>query len=130
MIITVTRSNSIDLCYNIHKSFKKIIKNNCKEDTMKPKMIIVLIGLTALLSSSLEATQRPFITTWKTDNPGVSADNEIKIGTNPESGTYNYNIDCDGDGTNEEINVTGDYTCHYDTAGTYTVKISGDFPQI
>jgi len=35
--------------------------------------------------------ERPFITTWKTDNPGVTNDNQIKITT--LGGGYNYTID-------------------------------------
>lgn len=70
--------------------------------------------------------ERPFITTWKTDNPGVTNDNQIKITT--LGGGYNYTIDW-GD---QEINtnVTGDITHTYAAAGTYTLSISGDFPRI
>jgi surface protein len=72
---------------------------------------------------------RPFITTWKTDNNGVSDDLTIKIGTDTSthSGDYNYTVDWgDGDITTE----TGDAIHPYAEAGTYTVTISGDFPQI
>ncbi|WP_425391041.1 BspA family leucine-rich repeat surface protein [Ekhidna sp.] len=68
----------------------------------------------------------PFITIWKTDNPGVSADNEITI---PTTGAgYNYDVDW-GDGE-VDTGVTGNITHTYSTAGTYTVSISGDFPRI
>ena len=69
----------------------------------------------------------PFVTTWKTDNPGTSADNQITIPTNPAF-TYNYSIDW-GDGTSD-TGVTGDVTHTYATVGTYTVSIRGDFPAI
>jgi len=69
---------------------------------------------------------RAFITTWKTDNDGVSEDNQILIGT--YGGGYHYNIDW-GDGQTDS-GVTGDITHTYDTPGTYTVAIRGDFPQI
>lgn len=71
-------------------------------------------------------TQRPFITTWKTDNPGTTLDNQIVIGT--RGAGYNYQVNW-GDGKSDN-NVTGDITHSYDTAGTYTVSITGDFPQI
>ena len=61
--------------------------------------------------------QRPFITTWKTDNVGGTDDNQIKIGTNPEY-SYNYRVDW-GDGNISE-GLTGDYVHTYDSAGTYT----------
>lgn len=37
--------------------------------------------------------------------------------------TYNYNIDCDNDGTMEATGVTNSYTCSYGSAGTYTIRI-------
>ncbi len=72
-------------------------------------------------------TERPFITTWKTDNPGVSADNQITIPTfSGES--YDYTVDW-GDGTSTS-NVNGNSTHTYASAGVYTVSITGDFPRI
>nr|WP_288936239.1 BspA family leucine-rich repeat surface protein [uncultured Allomuricauda sp.] len=68
-----------------------------------------------------------FVTTWKTDNPGISADNQITIPTHLDE-TYSYTVDW-GDG-NSDTNVTGDITHTYATAGTYQVSISGDFPRI
>ncbi len=67
-----------------------------------------------------------FISVWKTDNPGESNDYEIHIPTFGDG--YNYNIDWGDDSVN--TNVLGDITHEYDTAGTYTVKIWGDFPRI
>ncbi|WP_162182443.1 BspA family leucine-rich repeat surface protein [Lacinutrix jangbogonensis] len=68
-----------------------------------------------------------FITTWKTDNPGVSNANSITIPTNGVD-PYNYNVNW-GDGATNS-NVTNAITHAYATSGTYTVKITGDFPQI
>ena len=73
-----------------------------------------------------DTASSPFITTWKTDNPGISADNQIQIRTS--GGGYNYAVDW-GDGQTDN-NVTGDITHTYAMAGTYTVSISGDFPRI
>ncbi|MFD2100313.1 BspA family leucine-rich repeat surface protein [Flagellimonas iocasae] len=71
--------------------------------------------------------ERAFITTWKTDNPGPSNDNQITIPTNPLD-IYNYRVDW-GDGTFDE-GVTGDITHTYATPGEYVVSITGKFPRI
>ena len=70
--------------------------------------------------------QRPFITTWKTDNEGATNSNQIKIGT--QGAGYDYRIDW-GDGTVEE-NIQGNTVHTYAAAGTYTGSINGRFPQI
>jgi surface protein len=71
-------------------------------------------------------TFRPYITTWKTDNPGASDDNQITIMTDPAR-IYNFFIDW-GDGqTNTGVSSTITHT--YATPGIYTVEISGDFPR-
>jgi len=68
-----------------------------------------------------------FITTWKTDNPGASEDNQITIPTFPGE-FYNYSVDW-GDGTSD-TGVTGDIVHTYDSAGTYSIAITGIFPAI
>jgi surface protein len=68
-----------------------------------------------------------FIITVKTDNTGISNDNQFTIPTIPTE-TYNYTVDW-GD-TNTDSNVTGDITHTYAAAGTYTVTITGTFPRI
>ena len=67
-----------------------------------------------------------FITTWKTDEIGVSDANQIRIGTNGSG--YNYQVNW-GDGVTDE-NVNGTITHTYQSEGTYTVTINGDFPQL
>ena len=69
-----------------------------------------------------------FITTWKTDNNGSSGDNQISIPTNSDTYTYNYSVDW-GDGTTD-TNISGDANHTYASAGTYTVKVFGEFPQV
>ena len=44
--------------------------------------------------------------------------------------TYNYDVDCDNDGTFEATGQTGDYTCSYPSVGTYEIRIQGTFPRI
>ncbi|MEL6534123.1 MAG: BspA family leucine-rich repeat surface protein [Bacteroidota bacterium] len=67
-----------------------------------------------------------FVTTWKTDNPGTSADNQVTIPT--VGGGYNYSVDW-GDG-NTDVGLFGGITHTYATPGTYTVSITGDFPRM
>ena len=67
-----------------------------------------------------------FITIWQTDNNGTSNNNQITIPTT--GGGYDYNISW-GDGTTS-TGHTGNATHTYASTGTYTVKISGDFPRI
>ena len=62
-----------------------------------------------------------FVITVKTDNPGTSSSTQFTIPTNGSG--YNYNVDCNNDGTNEVTGATGNYTCNYASAGTYTVRI-------
>ena len=69
-----------------------------------------------------------FVITVKTDNTGTSTDTQFTIPTG--FGTFNYNIDCDDDGTDEATGQTGNYTCNYGVAGTYTVRVEGTFPHI
>jgi len=63
-----------------------------------------------------------FMITVKTDNAGTSSDTEFIIPTHGSS-TYNYNVDCNNDGVDEDTALTGDYTCEYDAVGTYTIVI-------
>ncbi len=76
-----------------------------------------------------EAQMSPdeFITIWTTTNPGGSNSNQITIPTFP-GGSYNYNVDW-GVGP-PSTGVMGDITHTYAFAGTYTVKITGQFPRI
>ena len=66
-----------------------------------------------------------FISTWKTDNTGVSTSTQIKLPL-VSTGTYNFVVDW-GDGTTSTITAwNAAATTHtYATAGTYTVKIKG-----
>ncbi len=83
------------------------------------------------------APARDFVITVKTDNEGTSDDDQFTI---PTTGSgYNYNVDCNNDGTNEATGRTGNYTCDYSTlggAGIYTIRIKDNtgtgigFPRI
>ena len=75
-------------------------------------------GVTATTTKTLH----PFITTWQTTAAGESI--TIPVG----GATGIYTIDW-GDG-NVNYDVSGDQGHTYDDAGTYTVRISGDFARI
>lgn len=85
---------------------------------------VLVFGFFFILADNLNA--QSFITTWKTDNPGETNDNQIMIPTT--GGGYNYDVDW-GDG-NVDTNVIGNITHTYTTPGTYMVSISGAFPRI
>ena len=67
----------------------------------------------------------PFIIKVRQD-----ANRQFTIPVNP-SKTYNYNIDCDSDGTDEAKDVTANYVCEY-SAGeiNHLISITGNFPAI
>lgn len=101
-----------------------------------------LFGILALFASARlpvhaapnAAPSDDFVITVKTDNAGTSSSTQFTIPTT--GGGYNYNVDCDNDSTNEVTAQTGDYTCNYGAAGTYTVRIKDNtglktgFPRI
>ena len=89
-------------------------------------LILFALLITALIQVPASASTA-FVTTWKTDNKGSSASNQITIPTNSAE-TYNYFVDW-GDG-NTDAGVTGNITHTYAQPGTYTVSISGEFPRI
>ena len=72
------------------------------------------------------ADSNSFITVWKTDQQGASDSNQVRIGTNGSG--YNYQINW-GDGVTDE-NVDGTITHTYQSEGSYTITITGDFPHL
>ncbi|WNB18553.1 BspA family leucine-rich repeat surface protein [Marivirga arenosa] len=94
------------------------------------KILLSLFTLLIFQSSFLIAQDRPFITVWKTDNPGTSEDNQITI---PGTGT-DYLIEWEEVGNEANNNgseiATDVHTITFPSAGTYRVKISGDFNSI
>ncbi|MDX1640795.1 MAG: hypothetical protein R3220_03800 [Balneolaceae bacterium] len=74
-----------------------------------------------------------FITTWKSDNPGNSENDEIIIPTNSGS-TYDYDVyweDVNDAGNNGTLlDNTGDLLIDFDAEGTYRIEITGLFPRI
>ncbi len=75
------------------------------------------------------STAQDFRTTWKTDNSGSSTATQITIPTFSGE-TYNYDVDWDNDGVFDEFGIVGDVTHDFGVAGTYTIRIRGQFPRI
>ncbi len=101
---------------------------------MKKKLVVILISALALsctlaIQSAMAAPADDFVITVKTDNPGTSSSAQFTIPTYPGE-TYNYDVDWDNDGINDVTGVTGNVTCNYAYAGTYTIRIKGTFPRI
>ena len=83
--------------------------------------LVLTIADTSSTPNTLQSSSA-FVTTWQT-----TTDNEsITIPVGGATGTYSIDW---GDGVTS-TNVAGDQTHTYDAAGTYTVRISGDFTRI
>ena len=115
--------------------FKVVITDAVGNRTIKNVKIQVKDTITESTPIIVQNTNNPlpttaesnyFITTWKTDNKGISNNNQITIPTLGDG--YNYSVDW-GDGTSSQ-NVTTDITHTYSSVDTYTVKIFGEFPRI
>ena len=69
-----------------------------------------------------------FITTWKTDNPGTSNNNQITI---PGVGTYTVAWEEVGNAANNgTVNATNLITITFPSIGTYKISITGNLTQI
>lgn len=98
----------------------------------------ILLGLMYLATSippiAHAAPSDDFVIMVDTTKPGTTTNTQFLIST---FGTgYDYNVDCNSDGTNEATAQTGDYTCQYATPGTHTIRIKDNsgvgtgFPRI
>lgn len=91
----------------------------------KSFLLFGLILETSGILYAQEPPQRPFITTWKTDNEGGSNSSSIEIKT-PRS-DFNYEVDWNNDGSYDQSGITGNVTHDFGTPGTYTIRIRGVF---
>ncbi len=81
--------------------------------------------LTRTISVQIETA---FITTWKTDNTNTNASDSTQVKISTFGSGYDYQVNW-GDGTSNR-SVNGDKTHTYAEAGTYTITITGNFPQL
>lgn len=91
------------------------------------RILFVFIGCLSVLTGY---SQNAFISTWQTDNAGTSNTTSITIPVQTSLTSYNYDIDWNNDGVYDDLNVTGSITHNFGAAGTYTIRIRGDFPKI
>lgn len=87
-------------------------------------VIVALVGCMSLLVAQKRVhaaglSTDDFVTTWKTDNPGITNSSSVDIRFD-NSGPYD--IDWNNDGIFDDINVYG-ATHDYGTPGTYTIRI-------
>jgi surface protein len=94
--------------------------------------MIRILCLFLILVSTSAWSQQPFITYWKTDNPGASEDNQITLPIVVGSPNYDFVVQW-GDGTVRHWK-SGDplswLTHTYPAPGNYAVTIYGNFPMI
>ena len=103
-------------------------------DIGKPLAILagffVIVACVIVLTRPAKAAPSDdFVTTWKTNNPGLSNSTSIQITTDPFY-SYNYDVDWDNDGTFDQFGITGDVTHDFGAIGTYTIRIQGTFPHL
>jgi len=91
--------------------------------SLQTHLRLFYVFIVFLSSTTVMTAQDAFITTWQV----TSSDLSIEIPINAAaSGTYLYDIDFgDGNAFEDVVNIT---THTYDSPGTYTVSISGEFP--
>lgn len=97
-------------------------------------LVVVGLGFSALFFPQNPAfaagSPDDFVTTWKTDNEGVTNSTSIRIVAGGAGGAlaYNYEIDWDNDGVfDETVTQEGPVDHDFGVPGEYTVRIRGDF---
>ncbi len=98
----------------------KYLAQSLIRNSFDPKMKIT--------ASNKKFVEIPFITTWRTSNTWATNDNQIMIWTRSDLYTYDYQIDW-WDWSIDD-NITWDKIHTYNSPWTYTVKITGKFPQL
>jgi surface protein len=96
---------------------------------MKKKdfLLVLIISFSAISSCFAQKDSTHFVTTWKTDNPGLSNDSAIYLEID-SSFTYNFDVDWNNDGVFDTLNVSDNLLIQYPSPGTYSIRIRGVFP--
>jgi surface protein len=93
----------------------------------------LILAPTSLFAAVTPDAPTNFITTWNTENPGTSANNQITI---PGTGVgYNYEIYWENTASSTQNGTTSlitasSYTLTFPEPGIYEVQASGTFPRI
>ncbi len=80
---------------------------------------VVVIAITTLRPAHAMSTD-DFVTTWKTDNPGITNSSSVQLRFIGIGGPYD--IDWNNDGIFDDTNTYGG-THDYGTPGTYTIRV-------
>ena len=95
---------------------------------LRHKPLVYIITILLFGASVFGDQSDAFIITVKTDNAGDSNNTQFTIPTTGNG--YDYQVDCKNDGGFDPAGLSGDYTCNYSVAGTYSIAIYGTFPRI
>ncbi len=98
------RALSIVACVLVGAIFFPLASSNTAQADALPQT-----NAPAPLARPNAAPSDDFVITIKTDNAGTSSNTQFAIPTT--GGGYNYNVDCNNDGSNEANAQTGSYTC-------------------
>jgi hypothetical protein len=105
---------------------KQMVKYSLR--ILVPFSLLSIFALPALMNTPVHAlSSSDFVTTWKTDNPGVSNSTSITV---PMIGVDNYSVDWNNDGIFDETGLNGSTTHDFGSAGTYTIRISAPTARI
>ncbi len=105
------------------------MKQQHKLKTDYTKLILILFFLIAIANTYAQKDSTQFVSSWKTDHVGKSNDSSVFI--NIDRGlSYNFDIDWNNDGIFDTLGVKDTITHQYNSPGTYTIRIKGNFPKI
>lgn len=112
---------------SVHNAFMKKVSSGYKGKCTRISPIFWLLLFACLITTNaLAAPSDHFVTTWKTDNHGTPNNTSIAV---PMVGGP-FDVDWDNDGTFDEFGLSGSVTHDYGLAGTYTIRIAGDYDSI
>jgi surface protein len=108
------------------------IQNKYPMKIFKTIFLLLIIFLSFTPSATAQKDSTQFVTTWKTYSALHSmSSNDSSIHIRIDTAyNYNYDVDWDNDGVFDTIGVTTAITHQYSDTGTYTIRISGNFPRI
>ena len=72
-------------------------------------------GIRFVSAAPHRAPTNDFVIKVKTDYLSTGSSNSTQFIIPTKGGGYNYNVDCDNDGSDEATGQTGSYTCDYGT---------------